>query len=275
MRPEAPGGGSAAPSAWNTQDGVSLRIEGGVAKIRLDNPPLNVLSNHVRRALFQAVRALESRDDVHVVTVESGATRAFSVGSDIREFPEDELGGIAKIRFEQYLLNHLAALPQVVVCKLRGLVLGGGAEVMLTCDLRIAASTAEIGFPEIRIGGLPVAGGIKRLVQDVGPVQARRLVYSGQSISAEHALSIGLITEVVDDAALDSRVDEIVAELLSRPHDALRTGKRVLAAAIPATDIDSIEADAFGALYRGSNLHEGVKAFVAKRPPRFNAQSGS
>jgi enoyl-CoA hydratase/carnithine racemase len=251
-------------------DNIRLETDRGTARIILDHPPLNVLSLESRRALFDHVKSLESRDDIHVVVIESALPRAFSVGSDLREFPEDELGGVAKIRFEQYLLDHLAALPQVVVAKLRGFVLGGGGEIMLACDLRIASRNAQFGFPEIKVGGLPVAGGVKRLVQEVGPGRARQLVLSGQSIPAETALAIGLITEVVEDDALDRRVGEVVDELMARPHNSLRIAKRTLRAALPATTVDAAEADAFGALYRSENLREGVAAFLEKREPRFN-----
>ncbi len=253
-------------------DGIRLERDGAVARLILDRPPLNVLDQALRQAMFAHVRTLESCDDIHVVVIESAIAAAFSVGSDLREFPQDELGGIAKIRFEQYLLDHLAGLPQVVVAKLCGFVLGGGAEIMLACDLRIAGRTARFGFPEIRVGALPAAGGIKRLMQDIGPVRARQLVLSGRPIAADEALAIGLVTEVVEDDALDARVEEIVAELTAQPYDGLRLAKRCLRAALPATAIDTAEADAFGALYRGDNLREGVAAFLEKRPPRFNRQ---
>ncbi|OCK59884.1 enoyl-CoA hydratase/isomerase family protein [Bradyrhizobium sp. LMTR 3] len=251
-------------------ENVRLETDGGVARIILEHPPLNVLSVALRRVFFEHVKALESRDDIHVVVVESALPRSFSVGSDLREFPEDELGGVAKIRFEQYLLDHLAGLPQVIVAKLRGFVLGGGGEIMLACDLRIASRNAQFGFPEIKVGGLPVAGGIKRLMQEVGPVHARQLVLSGEPIPADKALAIGLVTEVVDDERLDQRVYDVVAQLLARPHNSLRLAKRTLRAALPPTLIDTAEADAFGALYRGDNLREGVAAFIEKREPRFN-----
>lgn len=250
--------------------GIRLERKGGVARLILDHPPLNVLGHGLRQAMFAHVRTLESCDDIHVVVIESAVAAAFSVGSDLREFPQDELGGIAKIRFEQYLLDHLAGLPQIVVAKLGGFVLGGGAEIMLACDLRVAGRMARFGFPEIRVGALPAAGGIKRLMQDVGPVRARQLVLSGRPIAADEALAIGLVTEVVDDDALEARVEDIVAELMAQPHDGLRLAKRCLRAALPATAIDTAEADAFGALYRGDNLREGVAAFLEKRPPRFN-----
>ncbi|MFC7395638.1 enoyl-CoA hydratase/isomerase family protein [Chelatococcus sp. GCM10030263] len=249
---------------------VSLAIEGAVARIRIANPPLNILTTAVRRALFETAGALADRRDLGVIVIESDGARAFSVGSDIREFPDDELGGVAKIRFEQYLYDRIAGLPQVVIAKLRGLALGGGGELMLACDLRVAASTAEFGFPEIKLGALPAAGGIKRLVQEVGPAMARSLIMTGRPISAARALDIGLINEVVEEGELDARVDSLAAELAGLPREALRLAKACVAAAVPSGAIDTAEAEAFGALFRTGDLREGVAAFLEKRQPRFN-----
>jgi enoyl-CoA hydratase/carnithine racemase len=249
---------------------VSLAIEGPVARIRIANPPLNILTTAVRRALFETAGALADRRDLGVVVIEADGARAFSVGSDIREFPDDELGGVAKIRFEQYLYDRIAGLPQVVIAKVRGLALGGGGELMLACDLRIAATTAEFGFSEIKLGALPAAGGIKRLVQEVGPAAARSLILTGRPISAARALDIGLINEVVADGELDARVDSLAAELAGLPREALRLAKNCVAAALPSGGIDTAEAEAFGALFRTGDLREGVAAFLEKRQPRFN-----
>jgi enoyl-CoA hydratase/carnithine racemase len=249
---------------------VSVEAAGAIARLRVNNPPLNILTNATRRALFDAARTLEARDDIRVVILEAAGEKAFSVGSDIREFPEDELGGVAKIRFEQYLLDRIAMLPQVIIANVRGFALGGGAELLLACDLRLVADTAQIGFPEIRLGALPAAGGIKRLVQEIGPVRARELVFSGRSISASRALAIGLVNETMAAGELDARVDELAGELAALPQDALRLAKRCVAAALPESRIDTAEAEAFGALFRGENIREGLAAFIAKRPPQFN-----
>jgi enoyl-CoA hydratase/carnithine racemase len=180
------------------------------------------------------------------------------------------LGGPAKIRFEQLLLNRFARLPQVTIAKLRGHVLGGGAELMLACDFRLAAESASIGFPEIKLGALPAAGGMKRLVRDVGPVRARDLVLRGRALPAREASGIGLVTECVPDAELDAAVAGLAAELAALPADALRLAKRCIDAAGGPAEIDTAEAEAFAELYRGANLREGLKAFTEKRPPKFN-----
>lgn len=168
------------------------------------------------------------------------------------------------------MLNRLAALPHPVIAKLRGLVLGGGAELMLACDIRIAGASAQFGFPEIRLGALPAAGGIQRLLKDIGPVHARELIFSGKQISAERAFAIGLVTELVPDDELDARVDNAAEELATLPKDALRLAKQCISRVWPETRIDSVEAEAFASLYRGGNLAEGLAAFLQKRQPRFD-----
>jgi enoyl-CoA hydratase len=248
---------------------VLVSRAGRVATMCIDNPPLNILTNAIRRDLVSALELIEQMIGVHVLIVDAVGERAFSVGSDISEFPKEELGGVAKIRFEQHLLNKLAALPQITIAKVTGMTLGGGGELMLACDFRIVATGAKIGFPEIRLGALPAAGGMKRLVQDIGPLRARQLVMLGRPIDAAEALSFGLINEVVPSSQLDERVIALASELAALPPDALVLAKRCMAAMVPNGNSDTSEAEAFGRLYRGPNLREGIAAFLEKRSPKF------
>ncbi|WP_102960493.1 enoyl-CoA hydratase/isomerase family protein [Mangrovicella endophytica] len=251
-------------------DGVELEVSGPVATLRLCNPPLNVLTVALRRALFEQIVALSERPDIRVVIIEGQGEKAFSVGSDVKEFPTDEIGGIAKIRFEQYLLDRLAALPQVTIAKIGGYALGGGAELMLACDFRIASRDASIGFPEIKLGALPAAGGMKRLVQEIGPLRARELVMTGKPIDARRAAELGLLNEVVGPERLAEAVDRLATDLAQLPAGALALAKRTIGSAVPASGIDTAEAEAFGELFRGKDLAEGLAAFLGKRQPGFN-----
>lgn len=249
---------------------VSLTVSGRIARLVIKNPPLNILTNAVRMAMLGHVNHLAQLPEIKVAIIEGEGSRAFSAGSDVQEFPADEVGAVAKIRFEQHLLDRLAQLPQVIIAKLKGYVLGGGAELMLACDLRFADKTAQIGFPEIHLGALPAAGGFKRLVREIGPAKAREMILTGNRISAREALELRLINGVVDELDASRVVEEITANLARAPSDGIRLAKRCINAALTASAIDSVEADAFAELYRGSNLHEGIAAFLTKRAPRFD-----
>ena len=252
---------------------VSLLLErdGRFARLRIDNPPLNILTTAVREALFRCVHRLADEGGPDVVVLEGAGQRAFSVGSDIRSFPEDEVGAVNKIRFEQYLLDRLTTLPQLTVAKLNGHVLGGGAELMLACDLRIAAQGTQIGFPEIKLGALPAAGGTQRLMRELGPARTRELVYLGDSIDAGEAQRIGLINRVVPSDRLDEATDELVSALLERPANALSMAKRCLAEGLSGSLSagQTVETEAFAALFNHPNITEGLAAFQEKRKPRF------
>jgi enoyl-CoA hydratase/carnithine racemase len=254
---------------------VGFVEKGRIGTIRIENPPLNVLTNEIRRALFCVLDQVEAKALADVLVIEGAGERAFSVGSDISEFPADEISGMGKIRFEQHLLNRLANLPQVTIAKVGATTLGGGGELMLACDFRIAAAGAMIGFPEIKLGALPAAGGIKRLVQEIGPLRTRQLVLLGRPIQAQEALSFGIINEVVPAAELDGRVMALAEELSALPADALALAKRCIAAAVTQGDIDTVEAESFGRLFRGPNLREGLAAFLEKRKPKFRRDGSS
>jgi enoyl-CoA hydratase/carnithine racemase len=250
---------------------VSLVIESNIARLTIDNPPLNILTNHVRQTMLQTIESIERRAAVKVLIFSGAGERAFSVGSDIREFPDDEPGGVAKIRFEQHLYNRIGQLPQITIAKLRGFVLGGGAELMLACDLRIAEEKAQIGFPEIKLGALPAAGGMNRLVHAVGPARASQLILTGEPISATEAFDWGMINKVVPPSELDEAISSAATGLAKAPSDALRLAKRCITAISRDPSLDTLEAEAFAELYRGKNLHEGLAAFTAKREPRFDS----
>ena len=254
---------------------ILLERDGRVARVRIDNPPLNILTTAVREALFRCVHRLAAEDGPDVVILEGAGGRAFSVGSDIKSFPEDEVGAVNKIRFEQYLLDRLTTLPQLTVAKLNGHVLGGGAELMLACDLRIAAEGTQLGFPEIKLGALPAAGGTQRLMRELGPARARELVYLGDSIDADEAYRIGLINRVVPAERLDEATEELVSALLERPANALTMAKRCLAEGLSGCLAagQTVETEAFAALFNHPNIREGIAAFQEKRKPTFRCST--
>lgn len=255
---------------------VELQIEGPLARITLNRPPLNILSIALRHQLNAALERIETENGIRVVLFGSAGERAFSVGSDLKEFPADETGGRDKIEFEQRQLERIERLEAITVTSLRGFALGGGAELMLATDIRIASENAEIGFPEVKVGGFPAAGGVWRLARDIGPVRARHMLLLGRPIAASDALQWGLIQETVPAQDLAARVDERAAELAALPHASLRAIKRCLAAccdgrlSAAAGGIERFTTDEYGQLYRGPDIFEGLHSFCEKRQPRYN-----
>jgi enoyl-CoA hydratase/carnithine racemase len=141
---------------------------------------------------------------------------------------------------------------------------------MVACDFRIASLESRIGFPEIRLGALPAAGGMKRLVRELGAMRAREFVLLGKSVDAAKAAEIGLINAAVPATELDQAVERLVEDIVSLPASSLRAAKRAIAAIAAGGEADTIEAEAFGSLFRTPDLAEGLAAFVEKRKPRFN-----
>lgn len=249
--------------------GCELAMDGPVARIRLNHPPLNILTLAMRRELLAHVAEIERNPAVRVVVVEAAAGASFSVGSDLREFPRDEAGGRQKIEAEQHLLDRIERLEAVTLARLTGHVLGGGAELMLATDLRLAAADAVFAFPEVKVGGFPAAGGVWRLARDVGPVRARELLLLGGTITAAEARGMGLVNACAPAGELDAKVRQWVQDLLALPQASLLAIKRIVAVA-GAADVAARATDAYGSLFRGADMAEGIAAFLEKRAPRFN-----
>jgi len=250
---------------------IDLEIDGSVARILLNHPPLNILTTDMRLELLDRIGIIENNRAIRVVIFQA-AQGTFSVGSDLKEFPQDEVGGRQKIQFEQFLLNRVERMNAITIALLSGYVLGGGAELMLATDLRIGADDVQIGFPEVKVGGFPAAGGVWRLVRDLGPVRAKELLLFGKSISAEAARNFGLINECVPRDQVQQRLRQIVEELLALPQSSLLAIKRTVAlAALNALgDPDSQITDEYGRLFLQPDIFEGIRAFIEKRPPKFN-----
>lgn len=253
-------------------DKVVFTVDGGLARITIDNPPLNVLDLVVREDLMSCFESLETSKDARVLVLRGAGRRAFSVGSNVKQFPFDRgsEGGRDKVVFEQKLHDLLERLPQVTIAMLEGHVLGGGAELMMPCDLRIASESATFGFPEVKIGGFPCAGGTQRLMRLVGPTQAADLLLFGDSISATRAQELGLITRAVPDDHLETALDEMVTKLLHLPWGSLKAIKACLNAGKISWQAGSeAEVEQFTRIFTTHDMREGIQAFLEKRAPEF------
>ena len=184
---------------------VRLEVDGGVGTIRLDRPPMNAISRAVGDELRSVAAEATARDDVRAVIV-YGGEKVFAAGADVKEMASLTYAEMAPIaRSVSAGLGALAGIPKPTVAAITGYALGGGLEVVLTCDRRIAADNATLGVPEILLGVIPGGGGTQRLARLVGPARAKDMVFTGRFVRADEALAIGLVDELVPAADVYAR----------------------------------------------------------------------
>jgi len=232
-----------------------------IRTVWLDNPPVNAINPDVIAAIRDAVA---DPGDARVIVLRGRGEKAFSAGADIRAFTESE-GGARAI---QQTADAIEAAPVPVVAAIHGFCLGGGLEVALGCDVRIAHVDTQIGLPEVRLGLLPGGGGTQRLPRLVGRGRAAWMILSGERIPARQAEAWGLVEFVFDD--LDAGIEQVAGTLARQSRSAMATIKRVLRETGAARD-DDVEHAAFEAARASEDGKEGVAAFLEKREPRWSA----
>ena len=200
--------------------------------------------------------------------------KAFVAGADIAEFAGRTALEQRAAMAELDVFSHVAAYPKPTIAMINGYALGGGCELALACDLRIAARSARLGQPEIRLGLIPGGGGTQRLPRLVGFGRAMRLVLTGETVGAEEAERIGLVDLVVDDEALAERTREIARALAELSPVALRLAKEAVRAALEMPLHAGLrhEADLFALAFASEDKEEGVRAFLEKRAPVFRGR---
>jgi enoyl-CoA hydratase len=233
-----------------------------IKTVWLDNPPVNAINREVISNLWNGLRELEA--DTRVVVLRGRGDRAFSAGVDIATF-QGELGDGPPGAI-QPMANLIEAIPVPVVAAINGYCLGGGLELALACDIRIAHSDAWFGFPEVRLGLLPGGGGTQRLPRLIGPGRAAWLIMSGGRIPARQADSWGLVELVVDD--LEAGIEQVAGTLSKQSPQALRQIKSLLYTTQDARS-DEEEHQAFLRCLQSEDGKEGVAAFLEKRAPRW------
>jgi enoyl-CoA hydratase/carnithine racemase len=198
----------------------------GVVQLRLNRPPLNPLSQALLAALTAEARALASDPEVKAVVL-VGGERAFAAGADIDEFGTAEDARAVSDNFRA-ACTALGAIPRPVIAAVAGFALGGGLELALACDLRVAADSARLGQPEILLGIIPGGGGTQRLARLVGPARAKELIWSGRQVRADEALAIGLVDRVVPAAELETAARGWAGEFATGAVVAMGLAKRAV-----------------------------------------------
>jgi enoyl-CoA hydratase/carnithine racemase len=251
---------------------VTFSTEGPLGFITLDHPPANSydlafmteFSEAVDEAVVGATR---------VVIVQSGNPKFFSAGADIKKFLEGDVdANMEMIRVSQAAFRRMAAAPQVFIAFLSGHALGGGLEIALACDIRLAATGRyKLGLPEVTLGLLPGNGGTQRLTRLIGPSRALELLITGRAYGVDEAQQMGLVAQVFDADEADGKVREYAERLATGPGLAIAAIKRCVHEGGEKTLDEglALEAELMEQLFRSKDADEGLHAFVEKRTPEF------
>ncbi len=252
---------------------VTFEKQDGFATVKINNPPLNVLGSKVVEQLHDVFTTIASDPDIIVVILTGAGDRAFMAGADIKEFPE-KLGGNMKsgsIKTHE-TLNLIASLHKPTIAMLNGITLGGGCELALTCDFRIAEEHVQIGLPEIKLGIFPGGGGTQRLPRLIGKTKAKELMFTGDPLTAQEAKEIGLVSTVVPKGKGMEEAGKLAKRIARHSLDALAMIKQAVDEGMekPIADAIQLESDLFQEVFQTKGAKEGVQAFLEKRTPQFN-----
>ena len=249
--------------------------EDGIAIVTLNRPDkLNALNSEVRRILMEAFDALEADDAVKVVVLHGAGEKAFVAGADVGEFaartPEEQRAVYEKRR----IYETVADFPKPVIAAIHGFCLGGGSELALACDLRVADTTARISQAEIRIGLIPGGGGTQRLARLVGRGQTLRMALTGDMIEADEAYRIGLVEFLVDEGQHLEKALDVAGRMARWSPVSLRLAKEATRAAfeLPLSEGLVFEKERFLEAFASEDGREGTAAFVEKRKPEFKGR---
>jgi enoyl-CoA hydratase len=247
---------------------VRLEVDGGVGTIRLERPPMNALNKQVQEEIRAAAQEATDRADVYSVIV-YGGEKVFAAGADVKEFAKMSHADMTlRAAGLSSSISAVAAIPKPTVAAITGYSLGGGFELALACDRRIAGDNVKVGQPEILLGIIPGAGGTQRLARLIGPSKAKDLIYTGRFVHADEALSIGMVDEVVAPDDVYAAARRWAEQFVNGPVLAYAAAK---AAVDGGLDIDlasglKLESHLFAALFATEDRTSGMQSFIENGP---------
>jgi enoyl-CoA hydratase len=250
-------------------------IEGHVATVTVNRPDKrNALNSATRLQFIEALDQLQSNPEVRVVVVTGAGDKAFVAGADVAEFADRSPMEQMHVMKRRTVYQAVEDLPLPVIAAINGYCLGTGCELALACDIRIASANAQLGQPEVKLGIIPGGGGTQRLPRLVGMGNALKLLLTGDIISAEEALAIGLVDEVVAPSTLLQRVTDLAATIAERSPVAVRLIKQAVRASakLPLGEGLRLETSLFGLAFASQDKAEGITAFLEKRAPHFRGR---
>lgn len=249
-----------------------LTISHQIARITLHNPPANTITGSVLKDLEQVLSEVEQDEYVRAVIV-TGSGRFFCAGADIHELTRLNTAhaGTEFALHGQALFNHIERYDKPVLAAIHGICVGGGLELAMACHMRIAASGASLGLPEIKLGLIPGFGGTQRLFRLVGASRAAELLLTGETVTADEALKIGLVSRVVPDYELMTQAEAIVRMIAARGAAAVQAMLHAIRGGldIPLSEGLVREAELFGSLCVTADKRDAVQAFIEKRQARM------
>lgn len=256
---------------------MTVRVErrGAVTILTLDRPPVNALDTDTWLELDRQLDQIESSTAIRCVVLAAKGTRAFSAGADIKEFPaflHDGAGRAMALRIHG-VQNRLERLNQVSIAAVEAAALGGGCELILACDLRVAGQHARFGFPEVTVGQFPGTGGTMRLPWLIGESRAKELLLTGRAVEAREAADIGLIHQVVPEGLAFEAALELAERLTQLPASGVAAIKQSVAAGrgVEVSVQGQRDSELSEAVFQSPEALEGYRAFVDKRPPVFSS----
>jgi enoyl-CoA hydratase/carnithine racemase len=255
-------------------DFVRLDTANGIGTIRLERPPMNALNAQVQEELRAAAQTAAAEGEIRAVIV-YGGEKVFAAGADIKEMADlsyvDMAAGAGAV---SSALQAVAQIPKPVVAAITGYALGGGCELALACDWRVAAEDAKLGQPEIKLGIIPGAGGTQRLARLVGPAKAKDIIFSGRMVDADEALRIGFVDRVVPADRVYEAAVELLTPYTTGPVQALRAAKLAVDGGLDRDLAGGLawESQLFAALFATEDKREGMAAFIEKRRPKFTGR---
>ncbi len=251
------------------------KLEGRVGLLTVNRPDkMNALNRELREALFETLEALRHDDEVRVVVITGAGDRAFIAGADIGEFKD--AGAVEQYRSmqESNIYSLMEEFPKPIIAMINGYCLGGGCELSMACDIRIASDRAKLGQPEVNLGIIPGGGGTQRLPRLVGEGRAALLIMSGTLIGAGEAFNIGLVDKTFPAEELREKTLEIARGIAAKSPIALQAAKETILAArrMPLDEGLHFERAWFSLLFSTEDKEEGISAFLEKREPDFKGR---
>ena len=254
---------------------ILCEVQNGVATVTLNNPPLNLVTLELTRQLTETLDRLAADPNARVLVLTGAGERAFCAGSDISEFPSMMGRGLVvprKLAPENEAYSKVDDFPKPTIAAVSGLAFGGGLEMAVCCDLIVVEEDTRLSLPEIKLGVFPGSGGTVRVTRRIGEGRAKEMMFFGDPIDADTALTWGLVNRVVLKGESLRTAQAMAAILAERPNQALRLCKTAVDLSFDTTEDEAVARTLAlsDEVFATADCHEGVRAFFAKEPPRFS-----